>query len=142
MAKKTRKWCDSFVCGRKVSVWLGTGDEIHVLESAEGAAHGPTGTIVVDATLAPDGAEETLVHEELHLMFDYSGLRHIVREELGITAEKWSTVEEHMIRLLAPAIYNSYRASGRLKMPKRPRGAVTIELDDLLEKGRMKRCAA
>jgi hypothetical protein len=141
MAKKTRKWCESTICGRKVDVWLGDADEVHVLETAEGAAHGPTGTIVIDGALSPDGAEETLVHEEMHLMFDYSGARHIVREELGITAEKWSMVEEHLIRFLAPAILNSYRAMGRVKMPRRPKGATTVVLGDLV-KSRMKRCSA
>jgi hypothetical protein len=142
MAKKTRKWCESRICGRKVDVWLGPSDEIKVLETAEGAAHGPTGTIVIDDALAQDGAEETLVHEEMHLMFDYSGARHILREELGITPERWMSVEENLIRLLAPAFLNSYRASGRLKMPKRPRGhTVSLVLGDLV-KSRLKKCGS
>ncbi len=139
MAKKTRKWCDSSICGRKVGVWLGHHSEVSVLETAEGAAHGPSGTIIIDGDLAVDGAEETLVHEELHLMFDYTGARHILRTELGITDEKWSVAEETIIRLLAPAILNSYRAMGRIKMPKRPKGRVDIVLGDLV-KTRNKRC--
>lgn len=142
--KKTRKWCDTDVCGRKVAVWLGDADEVELLQTAEGAAHGPTGTIIVDAALSADGAEETLIHEEMHLMFDYSGASHIVREELGITPEKWGPVEENLIRLLAPAILNSWRKMGRLKMPKRPRasGSTVVQLGDLTKLRSKHRCDA
>lgn len=78
--------------------------------------------ILIDSALPYDIAGETFEHEKTHAILEESGANRVVMLEIGLTEEKWSKVEELMIRQISPMVFDTnQRNNFTRKLPKLPR---------------------
>jgi len=105
------------VCGLDYSIKVSNGDETPALKGNEGITDYATCTIFLSDTLPETRALDTLVHEIIHAIFEASGADNYLKTKWrkGI---KGAEVEEHLIRLLTPALITSFRSAGLLSRKK------------------------
>jgi hypothetical protein len=73
--------------------------------------------IWVNASDGPEARKDTWVHEHLHALLDAYGIKYTLRSQLGISGERWEAFEEELVRLLTPALRQTFdiKTPGSLK---------------------------
>lgn len=88
------------------------------LKGCEGACDHEGARIFIAAELSPERRADVFVHELLHALTFASGVDRAVPASMGCDEKKWTEVDETIVRLLAPVLFDTLTRNGLLTIPK------------------------
>ena len=88
------------------------------LRGLEGLCDHDGSTIFIASELSPERRADVFVHELLHAMMFASGCDRAVPHSMGVSDKKWCEVDETLVRLLAPVLFDTLMRNGLLTIPK------------------------
>jgi hypothetical protein len=97
------------ICGLPFKVWWAGAQAHPTLERAYGVCYPQIQEIWLDDEMAPDLAQQTLVHEGMHGIWTHSGCGNVRAD---------TEHEENVIRILSPHLRAFMRSVYKIKFPR------------------------